>query len=801
MIKPDRASRFLARVLRYRVAIVVAYAILVPAATWLATRIPSETSIEHLLAPDDPDIAATRAFQAIFPDPQLVLLAFESDDPWAPAALARVDRARAAIARVPGVAAFSLVDQLRRARPDADPGALRRLATGTAFFRRQGLVGDRFLTLVVHLDARDPSSRDRALAAIDAALLASGAGIVHEVGTPYINAWLEQQSAAATTRAFATFAVLLVAITLFLYRSVRALLAIVLALGAALALALAAGELLGFAFTIVSALVPLTVMVTTLATLTYLHSRFVDQPAGVPLEVHHVVALRSKLLPVTASSVAAASGFAALAVSRIEPIRQMGVWTAVGLAIAWLVAYTLFPALQRVLHTPTTQRVAVRTAFYDRVSHALPALTYRHRRVFVAVALATCVAGTLAVTGVPGVLAGIPVQVEALANIDPSSRLVRDARWYEAQALGLHVAHVWIHLPRAAATDPDVLQAIDRFQSQLDATIDVTGVAGPTTPLRLRSYLAGRGEALPADRTRFAAAVADVEQLLLSEPELRAFIDVGGLADLHLTVLFGHGDGAGYAALARRLQASWDATRSDSPALDGATMHVVGEALLEAKLGASLVPTLAESFVLTVALILIVFVVVFRSGLERLIAMIPSVFALLVTMLGLRLLGGSLNVATIIIATTVLGTTENDQMHFFHHMHERAGAPLEVRLRHTLRIAGRAVVFATLINAIGFLGLTASRFPPLWQFGLMTASAFVLALVADFLVLPAALWIASGERPAAAAAPSTASADTSSCTPLAAPDRSSRRGGTGSTGRGGRSRTCRTAGPRSRRDG
>ena len=113
----------------------------------------------------------------------------------------------------------------------------------------------------------------------------------------------------------------------------------------------------------------------------------------------------------------------------------------------------------------------------------------------------------------------------------------------------------------------------------------------------------------------------------------------------------------------------------------------------------------------------------------------------------MRLLGGSLNVATIIIATTVLGTTENDQIHFFHHMHERAGAGVEERIRHALRVSGRAIAFATLINAAGFLGLSVSSFPPLRQFGLMTAAAFLLALVADFTALPASLWIASRERP------------------------------------------------------
>jgi predicted RND superfamily exporter protein len=83
-------------------------------------------------------------------------------------------------------------------------------------------------------------------------------------------------------------------------------------------------------------------------------------------------------------------------------------------------------------------------------------------------------------------------------------------------------------------------------------------------------------------------------------------------------------------------------------------------------------------------------------------------------------------------------------------MHESPSPALEARLRHTFRIAGRAIFFATLINAVGFLGLATSTFPPLRQFGLMTAAAFVLALIADFVVLPAALWMARHEQPAGA---------------------------------------------------
>ena len=571
---------------------------------------------------------------------------------------------------------------------------------------------------------------------------------MRKIGGPYIASWIERASSKSTARSFLIFAMLLVGSTVFLYRSLRALVAIVLALGAAVMLAIAAGALLGFGFTIVSALVPLTVMVTTLATLTYLHSRFVDQPDNLPVEEHQVIALRNKLLPVTASTIAAATGFAALAVSDIRPIRQMGIWTAVGLVIAWVVAYTLFPALQAVLRTPTVRTVAIRSRIYDRFAAKLPVRAYRYRWLLVTAGLAGCIAGIVAIVGIPGVVSGMSVEVDALSNIDPGTQLYRDMFWFRENVMDLNIARVWIHLPQPTATDPEVLRALDTFQTELDGISNVTGVAGPTTPLRMRSYLTGHGEALPHDPAGFARVTADVEQLLLTEQDLRTFIDIGGLADVQLPILFRNGDARGYAALVARVNTLWSTMLVSSPALAGAQLRVVGESLIQVKVGASLVPTLAKSFVLTVVCILIVFLVIFRSPVERLLAMIPSLFALLVTFLGLRLFGGSLNVATIIIATTVLGTTENDQLHFFHHMHERTGSPLQVRLRHALRVSGRAVVFATLINAMGFLGLSASTFPPLRQFGLMTAAAFMLALIADLTILPAALWIVSREKPA-----------------------------------------------------
>jgi hypothetical protein len=155
-----------------------------------------------------------------------------------------------------------------------------------------------------------------------------------------------------------------------------------------------------------------------------------------------------------------------------------------------------------------------------------------------------------------------------------------------------------------------------------------------------------------------------------------------------------------------------------------------------------LLPTLTESFALTASVIFTAFLLVFRSPTARVMTMIPSLFAILTVFLVMRFTGIPLNIATILIGSTVLGATENDQIHFFYHYHEeRTHGTTASALRHAMLIAGRPILFATLINASGFLALALSDLPPMRQFGIVSSSAFVLALLADFTALPAALWI------------------------------------------------------------
>ncbi len=750
------------RVLRMRGWIVGAFLILTLTGLYGATRVPDDPAIDRLVVADDPVARATVDFERVFPEGDQALIMLESPDPLDAAALQSASRVENQLAKIPHVEAHSLLTLYRHGGAtgeitSAEAQRLRTFATGTSLFRRSGLLGEHYFGIALELRVASPSERDRALAAIDSLVLpleASGGPFtaVRRVGSPWLDAWLERQTGSATKRFMPLFGIFLMTLVLIVYRSARALGAIVLTLGAVVAIAVGLAALFGWSHTVISTLVPLTVMVTTTATLVYIHSRYMEPDDAPTLFEHHARALANKFLPCTASMFATAVGFAALAVSDIRPVREMGLWTACGLVVAWIGCFTLFPALQSLLRTPMrSERVAAGKRFSRFVDVLVPA-SRRYRWPLVAGAILLMLCGAAALFGIPGKLAPLTLETDALTYVNPKERVAQDTRRFE-QSNGLDVVDLWLQTPAGHALDPEFLRAVEQLTSRLEQDARITAVDGPTSVLRWARYVQSGSDKLPASAADWTKLAADLEQIMLTEPGARDYVDVANIASVRLSIrgraeLFGR-----TGAMRKFIEQTWAAAQKEAPALHATRGQVVGKGALSTEITARLLPTLTESFALTATVIFLAFLVVFRSPSARLMTMIPSLFAILSVFLVMRAGGIPLNIATILIGSTVLGATENDQVHFFYHFQEgrTAGGSTAEALRHALLIAGRPILFATLINASGFLALALSDLPPMRQFGIVSASAFVLALLADFTALPGALWIVSRperERPA-----------------------------------------------------
>ena len=756
--------RFFRFVVAKRYWVVALYALLLVPAAYLAIKVEHDNSLDRLVVQSDPDYIASKGFEKVFGAGEYVVLLAEASDPFAPAVLARVDELERRLGTIPGVSANSAISVFRRAKagfsPDAaGAAAFKTFAKGSPLFSQQGLVGRDFLAVALVMSVTGGRDRTRLVTQIDEVLRPYEAQLaplaaLRKVGQPYVNTYLDADTKRASLRYFPLFMVFVIVLNVLLYRSVRTLIAFIVTLGVSAAFTVGFIGLVGGTFTITSSLVPMTILITCTATLVYIHSRFVERPEGRPVDEHQIDALSNKFLPCTVSIAATAVGFAALVVSKIRPIRELGLWVAAGLVFTWLAVFTLFPALQRLLRTPTQQERKIAGQWFVKLCQWLPFWSYRYRFWLVPGSLLVCALGLVALFGLPGgALPPMRLLTNAVEYIPHDSALYKDTKALEKKIAGLAVAEVWLKGKLGAVTEPGTLRALDAFEERLRAEPTVGAAIGPTTVLRMLRYAGGSGDALPKDDEELEQLSDSVETLLPREPMLQRFFERPNLSQTHVSVITRIEDYEGFVELRALVTRHFKETQAAFPALKDFTFELAGTAPLQAKIAHYMVPTLVESFGLTVAIIFGTFLLVFRSGAARLMAMIPSLFAILAMFAFMRVTGIFLNVATILIASTVLGTSENDQIHFFYHFLERKGAgprSTQEGLEHTLFVSGRAIFFATLINAGGFLAFALADLPPIRQFGILSALSFVLSMIAAFTALPAALWLVYRQRPVAA---------------------------------------------------
>ena len=193
-------------------------------------------------------------------------------------------------------------------------------------------------------------------------------------------------------------------------------------------------------------------------------------------------------------------------------------------------------------------------------------------------------------------------------------------------------------------------------------------------------------------------------------------------------------------ALRHDLEAKLKTLFDDDPALAGRFRHAItgSSTLVYGALG-SILHDMASSITLAFVFILLLLTVLFRSLRVGLVAMIPNVWPLFVTMALMGFAHIELRVSSVVIFSVSLGIAVDDTIHFLSRFREELTRTpsADEAIRITLHGTGRAIVLATTILIMGFLVNAHSDFIALKQFGLLSAFTLAVALAGDLVVLPA----------------------------------------------------------------
>jgi predicted RND superfamily exporter protein len=149
--------------------------------------------------------------------------------------------------------------------------------------------------------------------------------------------------------------------------------------------------------------------------------------------------------------------------------------------------------------------------------------------------------------------------------------------------------------------------------------------------------------------------------------------------------------------------------------------------------------TQLASFAGAAVTVLLMLAVFLRSLRWALLAIVPTVLPVIVTLGVMGLTDVPLDVGSAMVAAVVLGVAVDDAIHMLDRLQRlrRAGVPHERAVHDAVLHVGRALATTSFALALGFAALALSPWQSVASFGLLSAVAILGALVADLVVLPA----------------------------------------------------------------
>jgi len=172
--------------------------------------------------------------------------------------------------------------------------------------------------------------------------------------------------------------------------------------------------------------------------------------------------------------------------------------------------------------------------------------------------------------------------------------------------------------------------------------------------------------------------------------------------------------------------------------IDKEHVHLAGLLVLYNNMLQSLFDSQILTSGITFLVLMITYLVEFRSARIAVIAIIPNAFSIVFVLGMMGWLNIPLDIMTITIAAIGLGISDDFTIHYIHRFKQefKTGGKYTAAMHRCHGSIGHAMFYTSITIIIGFSILAMSNFKPTFYFGLLTGLAMFIALLAALTLLP-----------------------------------------------------------------
>ncbi len=425
------------------------------------------------------------------------------------------------------------------------------------------------------------------------------------------------------------------------------------------------------------------------------------------------------------TSATTAIGFLGLLFLPIQPIREFGIYTATGIAFAFIITFLLLPALLT-FNTRPVER-SFKTSFsWAKLLDKSYNLTHQYQLRILYLVLILSILSVLGISQLKtstGIIVGLQKQEPELEKVGYFDDFYDGYRPFE---LGIELENPELFTSR-------ILEKIVDVEYFLESEYGVSHIESPLSIIReINSGLHGGSRRYykipdPSDLNRV--------KRIYNSPRLNAQTNLVQSNEGDLIRMIGRSKDLGsdhYRKLNLKLNDFLNELNTEE-----FEARITGASYLIDKTDESVVNALLKGIALGLGSISIFILAFFRSFRLAIVTILPNLIPIGILAGLMGWMGIDLNISTAIIFTVAYGIAVDDSIHFIARFYlERQKNDINMSIKNAFTQTGKSILVTSVIIVSGFSVFLISGFSAAYYLGLFIILASVIALLFDLLVLP-----------------------------------------------------------------
>jgi hydrophobe/amphiphile efflux-3 (HAE3) family protein len=430
--------------------------------------------------------------------------------------------------------------------------------------------------------------------------------------------------------------------------------------------------------------------------------------------------------PVMATGITTVAGMLCLLSHIIVPAEQLGILASAGILFALAASLFFIPAILAIIPKAKSiiQKDIKKSHILEKVLHSLAGLVASYPKAIIVSTIAVAVFLAIGINF-------IVVDTNPENFYPEDSPLVQASRTINQKMGGANAISAIIS---GDIKDPRILNKIDKFEKELRAMPDIGNTTSLARVVRQMSRALNDKEEGTYNRipqTRNAIAQYFELYSMSGDPD-----DFEKLVDFPYenSQIIARIKSPSSEVIKRVVREIEGKFKGDKDFTD-----VGGFASIFAELVDKVVYGQTLSLLLSLVIVAILVMILFRSVIAGLIGAVPLGLALVLLFGLMGFLGIELNVATAMLSSILIGVGIDYTIHFLWRYREerKTGHEPSKAVQITLTTAGRGIIFNALSVVIGFTVLLISNFLPVQFFGFLVVFSISTCLVGAIIIMPA----------------------------------------------------------------